>query len=528
MSKEQILKILKYNSLFTVENAIEEMKNFFNVKKKLGCKLKDKSEKDIYNVIKEVVADTYRDEEKIIWHYNLYVNFDMLDNREFLVIINDLIKNNHNSSEYTSMPKELLDIMFNMKSSSNNILLVDIEKYGIYAYDYIKNNLQKRFFISLMNENNIDLYKNILIFDNVEFIEEKIFNEKFTTKRFDYIICFPPFGCKLKEKSNDMISSDISLSYAQNLLYYIKEQGILRIIMPAKVGFAGGDIESFREYVNNNYKINKISLLTSNVFKPYSRINTYYIEFTNGKTENVEISKIDRNKTDSLVIVNDKLLLQEEFEEMIDWNVENLLTDKSTEMIKYENSSVRKESIKNIADVLKGKTITNKSENGNIKVINISNINGGEIDYSNLDSIEDNVIKNARYILKENDLLISARGTVIKVAIFKKQNYECVASSNLNVIRCKENSVRSEYLKLFLESKVGIELVNSITRGSISLNINYKDIEMINVPVPSMTTQCELIKKYNDGKRMYDEEIKIAEEKWKHVKGEVVENLYQV
>ena len=495
MSKEQVLKILKYNSLFTVENAIEEMKNFFNVKKKLGCKLKDKSEKDIYNVIKEVVPDTYRDKEKTIWHYNLYVNFDMLDNREFLVIIDDLIKNNHNSSEYTSMPKELLDIMFNMKNSSNNILLVDIEKYGIYAYDYIKNNLQKRFFISLMNENNIDL-----------------FNEKFTTKRFDYIICFPPFGYKLKEKSNDMISNDISLSYAQNLLYYINEQGILRIIMPAKVGFAGGDIESFREYVNNNYKINKISLLTSNVFKPYSRINTYYIEFTNGKTENVEISKIDKNKTDGLVIVNDKLLLQEEFEEMI----------------KYENSSVRKENIKNIADVLKGKTITNKSENGNIKVINISNINGGEIDYSNLDSIEDNVIKNARYILKENDLLISARGTVIKVAIFKKQNYECVASSNLNVIRCKENAVRSEYLKLFLESKVGIELVNSITRGSISLNINYKDIEMINVPVPSMTIQCELIKKYNDGKKMYDEEIKTAEEKWKHVKGEVIENLYQV
>lgn len=53
--------------------------------------------------------------------------------------------------------------------------------------------------------------------------------------------------------------------------------------------------------------------------------------------------------------------------------------------------------------------------------MNISNIGDYEIDYSNLDHIEEEARKVNNYLLKTGDLLIPARGTAIRVAIFEEQ-----------------------------------------------------------------------------------------------------------
>ena len=267
-------------------------------------------------------------------------------------------------------------------------------------------------------------------------------------------------------------------------------------------------------------------MLTSNVFKPYMMFNTYYMELTTGVTDNIEIKKISRNKTGEIIEELDKLVFKEEFEELSDWNIESLMSEKSQAMIKYEHSNVRKEDIKEVANVLKGKTITRKDIDGNLKVINIANINDGEIDYSNLDSIEDDEIKNARYVLEDGDILISARGTIIKIAIYNKQSFSCIASSNINVIRCNKEVMNSSYMKLFLESNVGMELLNSIKRGSIILNINYKDIEIIKVPVPPIDEQNSIIKEYEEGKRIYEEKVNAAKEAWNKIKSDVENQLY--
>ena len=51
------------------------------------------------------------------------------------------------------------------------------------------------------------------------------------------------------------------------------------------------------------------------------------------------------------------------------------------------------------------------------------------------------LIKNkiTNYILQTGDLLIPARGTAIRIAIFEEQAYPCIASSNVIVIRATDN-----------------------------------------------------------------------------------------
>ena len=524
-NEKQIIDSFKNLTTITVDNIIKEMLIFFDVKTFLNKSIINVEPMEVFYAIKQVNNTNYNDYDRMSY-YDLYKALDTLNNKELLEIIDAVKKIESKTKEFVILPQELFDIMFDVKNDKREVLLVNIENYGSYVYDYIVKNQSNTIYFSCTNDTNMRFYKRVLEFKNVSSISQKVYDESFTSKKFDYIVCFPPFGSKIKKDDRSLICNDISLAYAQSLLYYLKEGGVLRIVLPSKVGFAGGDVEDFRKYIINNYKINSIYLLTSNVFKPYLMFNTYYMEFTIGITDNIEIKKISKGKNDEIIEELDKLVIKEEFDELSDWNIENLIYEKSQDMIRYEQSSVRKKTIKEVANVLKGKTITRKDTDGNIKVINIININDGEIDYSNLDCIEDDEIKNARYILEEGDILISARGTVIKIAIYNKQSFSCIASSNINVIRCNKEMMNSTYMKIFLESNVGMELLNSIKRGSAILNINYKDIETIKVPVPPIAEQNNLIKEYENGKRIYTEKINIAKEEWNKIKRDVKSQLY--
>lgn len=519
-----VIEKFRYIDISSRDNAINEISCYFCVKDILNKRIEECKSKDIFDALKNIGKEL--SDNRIDVYYDIYKTLDLLGYKEILQIIDEISKFEYKTSGITIFPNEVFNSMFNVIGKNNKILLVDIEKYGSFIYDFINNNQNQIFYLSCEYEKNIEFYKKVLNFENINFLTKKVYDDNFINEKFDYIICFPPFGFKIKEINKNRISNDVSLVYAQNLLYYLKDSGVLRIILPSKIGFAGDDIEEFRTFVNNNYKISKVYLLTSNVFKPYMMINTYYMEFSTGKTENIELKKIDRNKNGELIEIIDKLVFKEEFEELTDWNVENLISQKSNEMLKYENSSIKKETLNIVASVLKGKTITKKDNDGNIKVINIANINDGEIDYNNLDGIKDDIIKNSRYILNDGDILISARGTVIKIAIFNKQDFACIASSNLNVIRCNKEIMNSTYLKLFLESSVGKELINSIRRGSIILNINNKDLELLKVPVPTAEEQKKIINEYERGKESYKRALNEAEEAWNKIKNSIENQLY--
>ena len=108
-------------------------------------------------------------------------------------------------------------------------------------------------------------------------------------------------------------------------------------------------------------------------------------------------------------------------------------------------------------------------------MINISNINDLGIDYSGFDYIEESERKVSSYLLKDGDVLMSSRGTVLKVAVFAEQDFPCIPSANLIVIRPEKN-LFGKYLKIFLESTLGIKLIKTYQRGTVVVNLNHKDL----------------------------------------------------
>ena len=54
----------------------------------------------------------------------------------------------------------------------------------------------------------------------------------------------------------------------------------------------------------------------------------------------------------------------------------------------------------------------------------------------------------------------------------------------------------SVYLKLFLDSPLGNKLISSAQQGGAIMNISYKDLACLEIPVPSIAEQEKVAKEY--------------------------------
>ena len=261
------------------------------------------------------------------------------------------------------------------------------------------------------------------------------------------------------------------------------------------------------------------------VFYPYMAINTYLLTISNGDTDAVNMVKYKMEK-EMLIPEDSKLLFSDELIALNNWNVDMAFSIMDETIMEYKNSSVKKSTLKDVAEVFRGKAISSKVENGNVAVVNISNISDTGIDYSSLDTIEEEERKVSRYLLQDGDVLIATKGFAVKVAVFKEQKGMVIASSNLCVIRPKGRLLNGTYLKLFLESETGMKLIKSLQRGTTIVNINYQDICELEIPTPSLDEQLDIANEYLEGLEAYTKVIKEAEYAWSKIKHNVMKKLF--
>ena len=461
--------------------------------------------------------------------YNLYIETRELSKRDCLEYFDYLASKEGRRSDFSPVPKTLLNTLIPSFDKDNiKVFIPDCEKYGTFLYDFASENRERFVFTSCRNLRLKEIYSHFYDHSNIRFLDGDYYTFGFTNEKFDLIICFPIMGGRSIFEGHDFISKEPSLIAAQNLLYHLTQNGVLKIILPAKVTFAGGDAESFRNFVESNYKINEISSLPSKLFQPFLFINTYLFSFSNGVTEDIKLRKYSLEKVEdgsALKVDNEQIIFKDEFEDIPAWNIDSVFNADDPEIIVYNNSKVKKSPIGLVASVFRGKAITTKEENGNISIINISNINDTEIDYTSLETFNEDERKTAKYFLEDGDVLVTSRGTTVKIGVFEKQDKPCVASANINVIR-PSKMIKGTYLKLFLDSSVGKKMLKALQRGTTIVNINFKDIETLEVPVSPLNEQEEIVSDYIKGRDAYVEAIRQAEESWQNLQKELERKLY--
>ncbi|MFR7973480.1 MAG: restriction endonuclease subunit S [Lacrimispora saccharolytica] len=428
--------------------------------------------------------------------------------------------------EYTRhLPKK------NKKGKRRNVLVADGERFIPVIRQLAEERDDCDFTIATVDQFTEALFEVMLKgCSNTRVISQSIYRYDFLPEKFDYILALPVFGMKNLTDEEHFICKESDAVALENLLLHLNKDGRLVITVPGRITFGQGRTENLRAFVQSMYQIEEITELPSGTFKA-TGIKTYLMTIggTN-KGDDVSVRRLagigQKNKRDMVSefkVEDETFVLASELDDMGDWNVDRIFSQQDEEWVKFRDTNIRKETLGDVAEIFRGKLISKKDKSGSIGVLNISNIGDYEISFEGIDHIEESERKIGNYILQEGDLIIPARGTVMRCAVFRPQSFICIASSNLIVIRTNPKMLLPEYLKIFLDSPIGRKIIISMQQGTTTINLNYKDLAGMEVPMPALSEQKKSVELYEAEYAFYRESIEKAETRW----NETLQRLYK-
>lgn len=183
----------------------------------------------------------------------------------------------------------------------------------------------------------------------------------------------------------------------------------------------------------------------------------------------------------------------------------------------YENSPEPKVSMKQLAKIIRGMNTPPKKEleqqDGEYQLLQLADVQDGKIQFEQLNAIDLDPEKANAYEVIEGDILLSSRGSAIKIAVVPQLDRKLVASHNFIIIR-PNNDVNSYFIKSFLESPIGTYYITSKQKGTAVTVLSVKDIESILVPKIDADIQRALGKKFLNADNELEDAIRLAKEKY--------------
>lgn len=490
-------------------------------------KLSDK--KKIYDALLEETISAagkniYKREEDAMRAYE-----ELPDEIDWAELVKKFSVNLGKTADLSILPEALIRVMEGgFKQAPEFVLIVEGEKFITRLTKMIELYPGTQFVISAQREIYVELLKQVTDkYENVVVYKSNVYASDFLNERFDLILASPAFGGRSLSEDDTFICRELDLVALENLLAHLNSDGELVIVLPGRITFAQGKTGILRNFIQSTYTLKEIDELPTGVFAN-TAIQTYLINIQNSKPSGDDViirrygageRKSRRAAVEKLVLVDDTFVMLDELEEMSSWSVDRIFEQQSEEWQAFNGSSTRKELLGNVAEIFRGKNITKKVPNGKIGVINISNIGEYSLNNENLDYIDEEERKVANYLLKEGDVLIPGRGTAIRVAVFCEKDFPfpCIPSSNVIVIRPDFNELKSLYLKIFLDSPIGGKVISQAQQGTAVMNLSYRDLNDIEVPLPPMEEQEEITLKYENELRHFQDAVAKAEKRWREV-----------
>lgn len=455
---------------------------------------------------------------------------------------------NHRMVMYVAPALEDLFINEIEKSNAKSVLILGIEGFSKKFLEVV-NKRKDIEFSFMMNTDSYscymllkEIYTNVNFdteynepidtISNVKFINEEIYNYGYhSNTKYDLVIAIPKFGAISDTfLRNQMIANSWDLMATEILLKSLNEKGILKVVLTPKIIFSGGKDSKFRKYLLDNYKLLEIADFPAGLFNNVTMVKTVLFTLSIGLSDTIQVKKYISDKPlarntecTSLNIDKEETISVADLKADDSWNI-SLLLESDDEVTQYKNTGLPMVKLGDIADVFRGKATSKLDSGEKVGVINIADIIDNEIDYDRVSFVDDEQQKIIKYLLEDGDILISSRGTTIKVAMFKKQDKQYIPAVNFNAIRIHESAktkIKSEYLKIFFASSIGQKLLASLQRGGVVMNINAKDLYSLNIPLLSLQEQQKIIDKYNEEFTKYKCTLKQITERWNAAKDNI-------
>ncbi|MHC1745877.1 MAG: restriction endonuclease subunit S [Negativicutes bacterium] len=454
--------------------------------------------------------------------YNLYAFACELD------LIELLVKSGRNDRNGMLAPTYLVKYLAGeITKDTARVLLAEAEKFAEGLQKLIAENPKVEF--TLTTEKKVHYLLLVTAFSqshNVRILNQSIYRELINKDSYDLLITIPSFGSRYnpEEPNKNFITRDSECIAVENLIRQLGKLGKLIAVLPAKVTFASGPVQEFRQWIMADYHLEAIYSLPEGIFRPYAGIKTYLMVFDAKTTAGVIVGKII-DDDGRLVVKQKQWISDEEFNEHEDWRTEIYLADDNEVIQKFKSSGLKKIKLKDVAEIFRGKSVLKDDlQPGKIRVLNISNMDDGELVFDDMDTINEEVRKVKRYQLEKDDILLTCRGTSNKVAVFPETEHVVIASANIIVLRIKEK-IAPQYMKIFLDSPIGQMMIKSFQRGTTMMNINPNDIGEMEIPLLSMERQQILARQFLSGQERYRREKAALEQRWEKERTELYKNF---
>ncbi len=134
---------------------------------------------------------------------------------------------------------------------------------------------------------------------------------------------------------------------------------------------------------------------------------------------------------------------------------------------------------------------------GNLPIIHVKDVVDGAL--TNLDRLErislPETPQNVRQRLLPGDILLSARGTLMKCVVIPESHWGAVASGNFIIIRLGQTAaLQPELLRAFLHLPATQGYLLSRVTGSVQSALNIRDLEEVPIPLPPENIQSDLVR----------------------------------
>lgn len=344
-------------------------------------------------------------------------------------------------------------------------------------------------------------------------------------EKFSKIFCNYPWGFKMDKMRLDRIlwqannkkfnwgkapGSSMDWLFINSMLTMLTFNGKAVAIIPDGPLFKTADNDYKKDLINSGL-VEMIIKLPERIF-PYTGIVSNIVVFSNDndKVKFVDASDLvsGDNRRPQLDVDGIKELLNKQQDDRIGYADKQKIEENgfvltvdyylSNSEIKYHNP---KKLSDYILDIFRGLQISPSEieelsdSKGEYEILRISDIEDGFIS-DNL--IRINVEKNKydRYLIKNNDVIITSKGTRIKIAVAEIGNRKIIANGNLIVLRVDDKKINPYYLAMYLLSKEGTTILNRIQTGRAIISINPGKLSEITISTIDLKQQNDVAKRY--------------------------------
>ncbi len=390
--------------------------------------------------------------------------------------------------------------------SEENYIISKIKAlFTVYKFDVVK---EKFFTTSLINDEKVDMVYNsyplMLKYEKEEIIS-MINSWSFPDDT--------PMNFEKKYSAN--------LLWIINSLQSIKPDGIIIALVPNGVLFNSIDTDIRKYLVENNYIDAIISLPTG--ILPFAGVASSLIILKKNISQYHTIKMIDATEI-FCIQRRGKTFTQENIAYIVDLYKSEGHTEKSfnvtlDEIVKNDfylgfgrycsysliNPCTLGNVTRNIfrgyqinAKELDQISIENEEEDSEYRIINISDIRAEGFVSRVLKAVRiEDTRKFNKYCVKDGDIIITAKNTTIKSAIYRSHgNYKAILTGNLIAIRVNETKLNPYYLKAFLDSQQGESVIKSIQTGTSIITLNPNSLKEMKISLLDMSLQVEIAEEY--------------------------------